>query len=146
MIAPKSIEENKKKERSCSLIREKRLTSIFQESALLSIMHCQHDKRFSLVVLLLVNFFSFLPHILQQLPPLICNCCCFFFILENILIFAAAAMSQSSKIKVTAKNYHKYYCGQNQPAHICQALQTMLAVPTHKRAALISHATNAQVL
>ncbi|HEX6282465.1 MAG TPA: hypothetical protein VFZ67_09580 [Nitrososphaera sp.] len=31
----------------------------------------------------------------------------------------AAAMSQSSKIKVTAKNYHKYYCGQNQPAHIC---------------------------
>ena len=29
MIVPKSIEKNKKKERSCSLIREKRLTSIF---------------------------------------------------------------------------------------------------------------------
>jgi hypothetical protein len=62
-------------------------------------MHCQQDNGFS-PVLLLVNFFSFLPHILQQkLSPPISSRSLFFFIFENILLFAAAAINPTLEDK-----------------------------------------------
>jgi hypothetical protein len=54
-------------------------------------MHCQQVKGFWLaVVLLLVNFFSFLPHRLQQQRPMFS---CFFFMRKSIVLFAAATIS-----------------------------------------------------
>jgi hypothetical protein len=73
----------------------------FQESAL-TIMHCQHDSGFSLV---LVNF-TVLPHRLQQRPNAICRRWCFFVVaFKNFLLFVAAAIP-SHQAPQTASRIH----------------------------------------
>ncbi len=71
-----------------------------QESAL-TIMHCQHDNGFSLVVLLL-KFFSFLPHMLQRFI--------FCFILKRILLFDVAAILNPPVLQIVCRfHLHLYY-------------------------------------
>ena len=81
----------------------------FQEYALLllSIMHCQHDNGFSLVLLLL-KFFSFLPHMLQRV---ICLCFfSFFFIPKRVLLFAVAATPSPLALQIAYRIHrHRYY-------------------------------------
>jgi hypothetical protein len=65
-------------------------------------MHCQHDNGFWLV-LLLVNFCSFLPHRLQEKHPV--SSCCLFFLLKSTLLLASAAIPCGIKLLMDNDDY-----------------------------------------
>ena len=66
-------------------------------------MHCQHVNGF----LLVLENFSFLPHILQQRPT-ICRFCCVF-VFKSILLFAAAAIPRRQALQTTYRIHARLF-------------------------------------
>ena len=83
--------------------RRKNQRAYFHEIALLSIMHCQHDNGFSVVILL--NHFSFLPYTLQRFIFRFCS----FFLLKRILLFDLGAIPSPPVLQIICQLHTRLY-------------------------------------